>query len=44
VTGTEGVTPDLSGLDGVAGVRTSYRAGNLEDVFLTLTGRELRDG
>ena len=44
VTGTEGVTPDLSGLDGVAGVRTSYRVGNLEDVFLTLTGRELRDG
>ena len=31
VTGTEGVTPDLSGLDGVAGVRTSYRVGNLED-------------
>ena len=44
VTGTDGVTPDLSGLDGVAGVRTSYRVGNLEDVFLTLTGRELRDG
>ena len=44
VTGTEGVSPDLSGLDGVAGVKTSYRAGNLEDVFLTLTGRELRDG
>ena len=44
VTGTEGVTPDLSGLDGVAGARTSYRVGNLEDVFLTLTGRELRDG
>ena len=44
VTGMEGVTPDLSGLDGVDGVRTSYRVGNLEDVFLTLTGRELRDG
>jgi len=44
VTGTDGVTPDLSGLDRVAGVRTSYRVGNLEDVFLTLTGRELRDG
>jgi len=44
VTGTEGVTTDLSGLDGVAGARTSYRVGNLEDVFLTLTGRELRDG
>jgi lipooligosaccharide transport system ATP-binding protein len=44
VTGTEGDRPDLSDLDHVDGVRTSYRLGNLEDVFLTLTGRELRDG
>ena len=44
VTEAEGVAPDLSELDEVDGVRTSYRVGNLEDVFLTLTGRELRDG
>ena len=44
VTGAEGDRPDLSDLDHVDGVRTSYRLGNLEDVFLTLTGRELRDG
>ena len=44
VTGTNGERPDLSGLEGNDGVRTSYRAGNLEDVFLAITGRELRDG
>ncbi len=44
VTGANGDRPDLSGLAGVEGVRTSYRAGNLEDVFLAITGRELRDG
>ncbi len=44
VTGLNGDRPDLSGLSDVEGVRTSYRAGNLEDVFLTITGRELRDG
>ena len=44
VTGLNGDRPDLSGLEGVEGVRTSYRAGNLEDVFLAITGRELRDG
>ncbi len=44
VTGLNGDRPDLSGLSYVEGVRTSYRAGNLEDVFLTITGRELRDG
>ena len=44
VTGANGDRPDLSGLEGVEGVRTSYRAGNLEDVFLAITGRELRDG
>jgi lipooligosaccharide transport system ATP-binding protein len=43
VTGVNGVRPDLSGLEGVEGVRTSYRSGNLEDVFLAITGRELRD-
>ena len=44
VTGLDGHRPDLSGLSDVVGVRTSYRAGNLEDVFLVITGRELRDG
>jgi len=44
VTGANGDRPDLSGLGGVDGVRTSYRAGNLEDVFLAITGRELREG
>jgi lipooligosaccharide transport system ATP-binding protein len=44
VTGVNGDRPDLSGLDNVEGVRTTYRAGNLEDVFLAITGRELRDG
>jgi lipooligosaccharide transport system ATP-binding protein len=44
VTGLNGDRPDLSGLEGEEGIRTSYRAGNLEDVFLAITGRELRDG
>jgi lipooligosaccharide transport system ATP-binding protein len=44
VTGANGDRPDLSGLKNLDGVRTSYRAGNLEDVFLAITGRELRDG
>jgi len=43
VTGANGERPDLSGLEDTDGVRTSYRAGNLEDVFLAITGRELRD-
>ncbi|MDP6666496.1 MAG: ABC transporter ATP-binding protein [Dehalococcoidia bacterium] len=43
VTGLNGDRPDLSGLAGVEGIRTSYRQGNLEDVFLAITGRELRD-
>jgi len=44
VTGLNGDRPDLWGLSDVEGVRTSYRAGNLEDVFLAITGKELRDG
>ncbi len=44
VTGDRGSNPDISELNGITGVKASYRAGNLEDVFLTLTGRELRDG
>lgn len=43
VTGVNGDRPDLSGLSDVEGVRISYRAGNLEDVFLSITGRELRE-
>jgi len=39
---------DLSGLvntlDGYPGLRYAYRPANLEDVFLKMTGRELRDG
>lgn len=43
VTGVNGDRPDLSRLKDFEGVRTSYRAGNLEDVFLAITGRELRN-
>ena len=39
VTGEDGRRADLSGLDGA---RVSYRQSDLEDVFLALTGRELR--
>lgn len=40
ITSSNGERPDLSGIDGL---RVNYREGNLEDVFLALTGRELRD-
>jgi lipooligosaccharide transport system ATP-binding protein len=40
ITATNGARADLSDIDGV---RVAYREGNLEDVFLALTGRELRD-
>ncbi|MFW6174576.1 MAG: ABC transporter ATP-binding protein [Chloroflexota bacterium] len=40
VWGRNGERPELSGIDGA---RVSYRPANLEDVFLSLTGRELRD-
>jgi lipooligosaccharide transport system ATP-binding protein len=40
VTSPSGGRPDLSGLDGV---RVSYRPSNLEDVFLSVAGRELTD-
>ena len=43
VTGVNGERPDLSGLEDAEGVCTSYRVGNLEDVFLVITGKELRD-
>jgi lipooligosaccharide transport system ATP-binding protein len=35
--------PVLASLDGRPGLRYLHRAANLEDVFLKLTGRELRD-
>jgi len=34
---------DLSDFDDTEGIHVSYRPGNLEDVFLAITGRELRD-
>jgi hypothetical protein len=40
ITSANGARADLSGIDGV---RVTYREGSLEDVFLALTGRELRD-
>ncbi len=40
VTSQNGKRPDVSG---IAGVRATFRPGNLEDVFISLTGRELRD-
>ena len=40
ITSNNGNRPDVSGIDGV---RVTYRSGNLEDVFMVLTGRELRD-
>jgi lipooligosaccharide transport system ATP-binding protein len=35
--------PLLNRLDGRAGLRYLHRPANLEDVFLKMTGRELRD-
>ena len=40
VTSANGERPDLSGLDGV---RVTYRPASLEDVFLSVAGRELED-
>ena len=42
VTEGSGDRPDLTGLLDREGVQISYRPGNLEDVFLSITGRELR--
>ena len=36
-------TPLLAALSGAGGLRYLHRAANLEDVFIKLTGRELRD-
>ncbi len=43
VTAPEGERPELEAIKDLAEARVSYRPSNLEDVFLTLTGRELRD-
>lgn len=40
ITSDNGNRPDIADIDGI---RVTYRQGNLEDVFITLTGRELRD-
>jgi lipooligosaccharide transport system ATP-binding protein len=39
----ENARPLIDHLDGQAGLRYLHRPANLEDVFLKLTGRELRD-
>ena len=43
VTTPRGTKPDVSTLTGIVDMRGSYRPAHLEDVFLVLTGRELRD-
>lgn len=43
VTAPRGTKPDVSTLTGLAKMRVTYRPAHLEDVFLVLTGRELRD-
>ncbi len=43
VTAPQGSKPDVSTLTGLAKMRVTYRPAHLEDVFLVLTGRELRD-
>jgi lipooligosaccharide transport system ATP-binding protein len=40
---TNNARPLLDGLQGTAGVRYLHRPANLEDLFLKLTGREMRD-
>jgi lipooligosaccharide transport system ATP-binding protein len=40
---TDDAAPVIASLDRAAGLRYLHRAANLEDVFLKLTGRELRD-
>ena len=43
VTAPRDTKPDVSTLTGLAKMRVTYRPAHLEDVFLVLTGRELRD-
>lgn len=43
VTAPRDSKPDVSTLIGIVDMRVTYRPAHLEDVFLVLTGRELRD-
>lgn len=43
VTSPRDTKPDVSTLTGIVDMRVTYRPAHLEDVFLVLTGRELRD-
>ena len=43
VTAPRDTKPDVSTLTGIVDMRVTYRPAHLEDVFLVLTGRELRD-
>ena len=43
VTAPRDTKPDVSTLTGIVAMRVTYRPAHLEDVFLVLTGRELRD-
>ena len=43
VTAPKGTKPEVATLTGLAPMRVTYRPAHLEDVFLFLTGRELRD-
>ena len=43
VTAPRDTKPDVSTLTGLVKMRVTYRPAHLEDVFLVLTGRELRD-
>lgn len=43
VTAPRDTKPDVSTLTGIVEMRVTYRPAHLEDVFLVLTGRELRD-
>ena len=43
VTAPRDTKPDVSSLIGLAKMRVTYRPAHLEDVFLVLTGKEMRD-
>ena len=43
ITAPQGSKPDVSTLTSLAKMRVTYRPAHLEDVFLVLTGKELRD-
>jgi lipooligosaccharide transport system ATP-binding protein len=41
---TTDATPLLSALNNYPGLRTLHRPANLEDLFLKMTGRQIREG